>query len=81
MSSVSLDWKNIKCLKLLKCYSNHNFRNRLSFENIFEQDVNIGEYMDIICPQYDEDQMNIMMFEVYNVTKEVFDSCGKINEG
>lgn len=54
---------------------------KLSFENIFEQDVNIGEYMDIICPQYDEDQMNIMMFEVYNVTKEVFDSCGKINEG
>ena len=36
--------------------------------------------MDIICPQF-EDDTSISSFVVYNVTKEVFDSCGKIDEG
>ena len=37
--------------------------------------------MDIICPQYDVGETNIMTFVIYNVTKQVFDNCGKINEG
>ena len=43
--------------------------------------MKIGEYMDVICPQYDVDEINIMTFVIYNVTKQVFESCGKINEG
>ena len=39
----------------------------------------IGEYMDVICPQYDVDETNIMTFVIYNVTKDVFDTCGKIH--
>ena len=37
--------------------------------------------MDIKCPQYNVDETNINTFVIYNVTKQVFDSCGKINEG
>ena len=55
--------------------------NRLSKGKLYQKDVRIGEYMDIICPQYDVDETNIMTFVIYNVTKEVFDTCGKINEG
>ena len=53
----------------------------MSKGRVFQHDVKIGEYMDIICPQYDVDETNIMTFVIYNVTKQVFDSCGKINEG
>ena len=48
---------------------------------MFQQEVKIGEYMDIICPQYDVDETNVMTFVIYNVTKQVFESCSKINEG
>ena len=37
--------------------------------------------MDIICPQYDVDETNIITFDIYNVTKEVFDCCTSVNEG
>ena len=37
--------------------------------------------MDIICPQYDIDEINIMTFVIYNVTKDVFDSCRRVNKG
>jgi len=53
----------------------------LSKGKLYQKDVKIGEYMDIICPQYDVEETNIMTFVIYNVTKQVFDSCGKINEG
>ena len=59
----------------------HVCLNRLLPSRIFYQIVEIGEYMDIICPQYDLDETNVMTFVIYNVTKQVFDSCGKINEG
>ena len=36
--------------------------------------------MDIICPQIENESI-ISSFVVYNVTKKVFDSCDKINEG
>ena len=54
---------------------------RLSNGNIFHHDIKIGEYMDIICPQYDVDEINIMTFVIYNVTKQVFENCDKVNEG
>jgi len=54
---------------------------KFSSGKIFYKNVKIGEYMDITCPQYDVDETNIMTFVVYNVTKQVFESCGKINEG
>jgi len=53
---------------------------KLSKGRVFQHDVKIGEYMDIICPQYDVDEINIMTFVIYNVTKDVFDSCGKVNQ-
>ena len=37
--------------------------------------------MDIICPQYDVDEINVMTFVIYNVTKDAFESCGKVNQG
>ena len=54
---------------------------RLTAGKIYHHDVKIGDYMDITCPQYDVDETNIMTFVIYNVTKQVFDSCGEINEG
>jgi len=54
---------------------------KLSKGKIFKHEVTIGEYMDIICPQYDvdEDKANILTFVIYNVTKDEFDKCSKIN--
>ena len=52
----------------------------LSSGEILRENVKVGGNMDIICPQF-EDDTSISSFVVYNVTKEVFDSCGKIDEG
>jgi len=54
---------------------------KLADGNVFRHDVTIGEYMDVICPQYDVEETNIMTFVIYNVTRNVFESCSKINEG
>jgi len=59
---------------------NPELTEKLSSGNVFQHNVKIGEYMDILCPQYDVDEINVMTFVIYNVTKQVFDSCGKINE-
>jgi len=59
---------------------NPKITEKLSPGRIFHHDVTIGEYMDVICPQYDVDESKdeMMTFLVYNVTKEVFHSCSKI---
>jgi len=61
---------------------NPKITEKLSPGKIFYHDVTIGEFMDIICPQYDvdEDESKMMTFVIYNVTKEIFHSCSKINE-
>jgi len=60
---------------------NPDVTEKLAQGNVFRHDVTIGEYMDVICPQYDEEEKNIMTFVIYNVTKDVFDTCAKINGG
>lgn len=54
---------------------------KLARGNVFKHEVTMGEYMDVICPQYDvdEDKANMLTFVIYNVTRDAFHHCSSKN--
>jgi len=53
---------------------------KISERNILYHEVKLDELMDITCSKHHLAKTNFMKFVIYNVSKEVFHSCSKINK-
>ena len=53
---------------------------RFQFGAIYRVNVEMREYMNMICPQYDADATTTLRFPIYQVTQQLFENC-ELSEG